>query len=87
MTTLIQEKLDMTLKIISTTEIVFEGQVDFVTLPGTKGNFTVLQNHASLVSTLIPGKIVYHGEEGEAQFEVQGGIVDIDSNVVSVCIY
>ena len=47
----------MTLKIISAQEIVFQGEVSSVTLPGTMGAFTVLNNHASLVSTLAPGKI------------------------------
>ena len=30
-----------------------------VTLPGTMGSFTVLRNHASLISTLTPGNIAY----------------------------
>lgn len=77
----------MTLKIISTTEVVYQGEADSVTLPGTQGSFTVLQNHASLISTLVPGTIVYHNDIGEGHFDVQGGIVDVDSNVVSVCIY
>lgn len=77
----------MTLKIISTTEVVYQGEADSVTLPGTQGSFTVLQNHASLISTLVPGTIVYHNDSGEGRFDVQGGIVDVDSNAVSVCIY
>ena len=78
----------MTLKIISTTEIVFEGTTDLVTLPGVLGSFTVLNNHASLISTLASGDIVYHVDgQQSARFHVNGGIVDIDNNVVSVCIY
>jgi F-type H+-transporting ATPase subunit epsilon len=77
----------MTLKIISTTEIVFEGTTDLVTLPGVMGSFTVLNKHASLISTLAPGDIVYHVDGVTQRFHVNGGIVDIDNNVVSVCIY
>lgn len=78
----------MTLKIISTTEVVFEGSVDAVQLPGEKGRFTVLNHHASLVSSLAKGKIVYRLPDGaEQSFDVNGGIADIDNNVVSVCIY
>lgn len=78
----------MTLKIISTTEIVFQGTVESVQLPGTMGRFTVLNHHASLVSSLAPGKIMYRQDNGtEHEFEVKGGIADIDNNVVSVCIY
>lgn len=78
----------MTLKIISTTQIVFEGAVNSVTLPGSAGLFTVLNNHASLISTLSSGTIKYKEENGnEGSYEVAGGIVDVDRNVVSVCIY
>ena len=78
----------MTLKIISTTEVVFEGTVSAVMLPGSIGRFTVLEHHASLVSTLAAGKIVYRLPDGtEDTYAVNGGIADIDNNVVSVCIY
>lgn len=79
----------MTLKIISAVEIVYEGEVQSVTLPGTKGNFTVLNNHASLISTLAKGKIAYRTTDGgeERQVEVSGGLADVDNNIISVCIY
>lgn len=78
----------MTLKIISAKEIVFEGQAQSVTLPGTMGAFTVLDRHASLISTLAAGKIAYKDADGaEHEMDVPGGLADIDNNVVSVCIY
>ncbi len=79
----------MTLKIISAVEIVYEGEVQSVTLPGTKGNFTVLQNHASLISTLSPGKIVYRPTDSSEPVSVQvrGGLADVDNNILSVCMY
>lgn len=78
----------MTLKIISTTEVVFQGTVTMVTLPGVMGRFTVLHNHASLISALAAGNIVYRGDDdSEHTFTVGGGIVDVDNNVISVCVY
>ena len=77
----------MTLKIISAEDVVFEGEVQSVTLPGTKCSFTVLHNHASLVSTLDPGMIRYVQEGQTVELPVSGGLVDVDNNVVSVCIY
>lgn len=78
----------MTLKIISAQEIVFQGQVSAVTLPGTMGSFTVLNNHASLVSTLTAGRIEFVDESGNRQSrDITGGIADIDNNIVSVCLY
>lgn len=78
----------MTLKIISTTEVVFEGTADMVTLPGEMGSFTVLNHHASLISNLVAGTVRYRTDDGsEHRFDVNGGIADVDNNVVSVCIY
>ena len=78
----------MILKIISSEDVVFEGEVTLVTPPGTNGSFTVLNNHASLVSTLTQGTITYRVSDGEeASLPVSGGLADVDNNVVSVCIY
>lgn len=78
----------MTLKIISPSEILFEGETDSVTLPGALGSFTVLNNHASIISVLTKGNIVYRKPEGhEDILEIKGGLVDVDHNVVSVCVY
>lgn len=79
----------MTLKVISADQILFDGQVSMVELPGANGLFTVLENHASLVSALVAGDIEYQpeGSEQRQSMPIAGGIVDVDRNVVSVCIY
>ncbi len=77
----------MTLKIISAEKILFEGEATMVTLPGEKGRFTVLPHHASLISTLMLGKIVYRIDGNDQAIDIDGGIADVDRDVVSVCIY
>lgn len=78
----------MTLEIISPSEILFKGEADSVTLPGKMGSFTVLKNHASLISVLNAGAILYRVADGsEHSVDIKGGLVDVDSNVVSVCVY
>lgn len=81
----------MTLKVISAEKILFEGDVRAVTLPGALGSFTVLRNHASLISTLVSGVITYRPAESpeahDAEIAVAGGVVNVDNNVVSVCVY
>lgn len=78
----------MTLKIISAQAIIFQGEVTSVTLPGEMGSFTVLKNHASLVSILTAGDIAYTTADGSEQSApITGGIVDVDNNIVSVCTY
>lgn len=79
----------MILKIISAEDILFEGEVNSVSLPGKMGEFTVLRNHASLISVLVPGKIRYKAatDTNEGEISVSGGLADIDRNVISVCIF
>ena len=78
----------MTLEIISPQEVVFKGDAESVTLPGELGKFTVLKNHAPLISVLVEGSIVYRTPVGEEKtYGIKGGLADIDNNVISVCIY
>jgi F-type H+-transporting ATPase subunit epsilon len=77
----------MTLKIISAEKIEFEGSVDSVTLPGALGLFQVLNNHAALISSLVPGTVTYVTGGNTETREIQGGVADIKNNVVSVCLY
>ncbi len=77
----------MTLKIISTEDILFEGEVTAVHLPGQAGRFTVLRNHATLIAALTAGTIGYESLKGHGELPIQGGMADIDNNVISVCVY
>lgn len=78
----------MTLEIISPQQLAFKGEVESVSLPGAIGRFTVLKNHAPLISVLLEGVITYRTPSGEeASYPIKGGLADVDNNVVSVCIY
>ena len=77
----------MTLNIISAQSIMFSGEVKSVTLPGSMGSFTVLHDHASLISTLTAGDVTYTDLEGNRHSSViQGGVVSVDNNIISVCV-
>lgn len=78
----------MTLEIISAHSVLFKGEAESVTLPGEMGSFTVLKNHAPIISVLTPGKVVYRTpDDRQESMEIKGGIADVVDNVVSVCIY
>lgn len=78
----------MTLKIISAHDISFSGEVTSVTLPGVMGSFTVLNNHAPLISVLEKGMIKYVDlAEQIHEVDVAGGLADVNDNVISVCVY
>lgn len=78
----------MTLEIISAHEVTFRGEVTSVTLPGELGSFTVLRDHAPLISVLAKGKLKYTAPSGaSAEHEIAGGLADVNNNVISVCVY
>lgn len=78
----------MTLEIISAHEVTFKGEAISVTLPGQLGSFTVLKNHAALISVLVKGDVHYTTPDGEEKsLSIDGGIADVNNNVISVCVY
>ena len=77
----------MTLNIISAVKVEFTGEVTKVMMPGALGLFTVLENHAALISSLVAGKLVYTVDGKDEEMEIKGGIADVNHNVVSVCLY
>lgn len=76
----------MILRIVSPEKVLYKGEVQMVKLPGTVGQFTVLENHAPLVSTLASGTVVYKGAGEEKSVEIRGGVVEVRDNNVVVCI-
>ena len=74
------------LKIVSPEKIEFDGAVESVLVPGTMGQFEILQDHAPIISTLQSGKVVYATAEGNTGLEIQGGFVEVQKNVVSLCV-
>ena len=53
----------MKVTVVSPERIVFSGEVDSVAVPGAKGRFEILNNHAPIVSALTAGKVVCSGKE------------------------
>ena len=62
------------LNIVSPEKEIYNGEVESVTLPGTIGTFTILPQHAPIVSSLREGKVMYVPTEGEEQtLDIEGG--------------
>ena len=74
------------LRIIAPDRLVFEGEVESVTLPGTVGSFTVLNRHAPIISSLEKGKIVYKDANGQTDVVVRSGFAEVKDNVLSICV-
>ncbi|UKK47105.1 ATP synthase F1 subunit epsilon [Prevotella sp. E9-3] len=75
------------LKIVSPEKIEFEGEIESVLVPGSLGQFEILINHAPIISSLEKGKVVYTLPGGEKKLlDICGGFVEVQKNVVSLCV-
>jgi F-type H+-transporting ATPase subunit epsilon len=73
-------------KIVSPEKIEFDGAVESVLVPGTMGQFEILNDHAPIISTLQKGMVEYTTTEGKTSLEILGGFVEVQKNVVSLCV-
>lgn len=56
-----------------------------VGVPGAAGAFTMLNNHAPIISTLDKGKIkVVDLDQKEHYFEIASGVVEMNNNRVII---
>ena len=74
------------LRIVSPEKIEFDGVIESVIVPGTMGQFEILNDHAPIISTLQKGTVEYTTKEGKTSLEIQGGFVEVQKNVVSLCV-
>ena len=89
----------MYLEIVTPEASLVSGEVESVTVPGINGAFQMLNNHASIVSTLQKGKVKFAGdptfaegfedkfskeEDGKWVLEINSGIVEMKDNKIIV---
>ena len=71
-------------EIVSQDRLVYEGDVDIVTVPGTLGEMGILPGHAPLLSTLEMGVIRVKSDEQEEVFTVTGGFIEVQPDIVTI---
>lgn len=74
------------LTIVSPERLLYEGDVQSVTLPGTLGSFTVLPDHAPIISSLEGGEIKFSVNHEMQSIEIKSGFVEIKDNLISICV-
>ncbi|MBQ7773690.1 MAG: F0F1 ATP synthase subunit epsilon [Bacteroidales bacterium] len=74
----------MELVVISPKGTLCREEVESVSLPGTAGRFTVLKDHAPLVSSLVAGDIAYKKDGELHDIHVEGGFVRVSHNRIEV---
>ena len=74
-----------TLAILTPDRTVFEGEVEYVQVPGTEGYLGVLANHAALVTALAPGMLTMRAPGGgESKLTLTGGFFEVSHNQATV---
>jgi F-type H+-transporting ATPase subunit epsilon len=73
------------LSILTPERAVFEGQVEYVEVPGSEGYLGVLANHAALITALARGTLTIRKPGGaEEKIEVEGGFFEVGHNKATV---
>lgn len=73
----------MYIEIITPDTTIFEGEVKNVRIPGRKGSFQVLSDHAPIVSTLDRGPITVVGlDDSLLTYQADGGVIELRKNKI-----
>lgn len=76
---------ELFLEIVSPDKQVFSGHIKSITVPGTKGRFQVLKNHAPIISTFEIGLIkVEMFDKSSKYFATAGGTIEVLNNKILV---
>lgn len=84
-------ELSIKFKIVTPERTVFEDMVTQVTLPTTMGEITILPNHRSYISSIIPGEIMLRSASSaeknggeEVLLSTSGGFIEFHRNELIV---
>lgn len=74
----------MHLEIVTPDKKVYEGAATGVQVPGIKGSFEVLENHAPLVSALSVGTVRVSNGSTTEHYAIDGGVIEVLKNQVVI---
>jgi F-type H+-transporting ATPase subunit epsilon len=75
----------LTVEIVTAERVVrVETGVDALVVPATEGQLTILPRHASLMTTLDYGELIFRRGSVEEYFAVEGGFMEVRNDHVSV---
>ncbi len=71
----------MKIEIITPDSRIYAGEIRSVRVPGRKGSFQVLKDHAPVISTLEAGPVIIADMQGtELRYEITGGVIEVRQN-------
>lgn len=73
----------MKIEIITPDKKVYEGDIKSIRVPGRKGSFQVLKDHAPIISTLDNGTVIMvEQNNSEKRYEIDGGVIEVKMNKI-----
>lgn len=73
----------MKIEIVTPDKKIYEGEIKSVRVPGKKGSFQVLKDHAPIVSTLDAGTVTMVDQENnELAYDIGGGVIEVKANKI-----
>lgn len=76
--------MNFNFEVISPEKVVYKDEVEEVILPTTVGQITILPNHISLFTQVVPGEIIVKKGGNEQYMAVTGGFLEVNNNNVSI---
>ncbi len=77
----------MYLEILTPESKIFSGDITLVSLPGSKGAFEIMNNHAPLISTLDSGSVKVIDVSGQTHlFPIKRGVVECLDNQINLLV-
>jgi F-type H+-transporting ATPase subunit epsilon len=77
---------ELLLEIVTPERMVFTGEVEEVTIPGTEGEFGVLKGHETLLSSVEIGELSFTVGSKRQYFAVNSGYTEVTANKVTVLV-
>ncbi|MDG1436721.1 MAG: ATP synthase F1 subunit epsilon [Rickettsiaceae bacterium] len=71
-------------KIITPSKVVLESEATMVTIPGNKGEFSVLPDHMKLVSSINSGIITLVNKGTKIKYFVRGGVSQVTGDTLNI---
>jgi F-type H+-transporting ATPase subunit epsilon len=73
----------MKIEIITPDKKIYDGEIKSVRVPGKKGSFQVLKDHAPIISTLDSGSVrMIDQDNNEIIYNISGGVIEVKANKI-----
>ena len=73
--------------ILASDHVFYQGPCEYLSVPTPQGQYGILAHHSNMIGAVIPGMLMYRGENHAAQYAaVSSGLIKIENNDVLVLV-